>query len=143
MNISLVQTSMKDENELECNLARIKKDNSVVVIVNRDCELAIYDYLSFINDSDGEKYLLLKHYENTTHAYKDFLKLIGKMCKKPLDSKYFMKHIDEDNRMVFEDYEHEHMITKQEKEQYKDRYDKFVSFIGNNARLIDIIFETE
>jgi hypothetical protein len=34
-------------------------------------------------------YLLLKHYDSDSSAYRDFLKLIGKMCKKSGDSKYF------------------------------------------------------
>jgi hypothetical protein len=142
MNVSLVQTLMRDENDLECSLARIKKDDYVVLIVLKDNECAIYDFLDLINHEDGSRYLLLKHYENPTFAYKDFLKLIGKMCKKSKSAKYFMNHIDEDNRMVFEDFENEHMITKMEKEKYKDRYNKFVDFVGRNAKLIEINLES-
>ena len=46
------------------------------------------------------KYLLLKQYYDNKSAYKDFLKLIGKMCKKTKSSKYFSNHRIEDNRMI-------------------------------------------
>jgi hypothetical protein len=142
MNISLVQTLMKDENELDCNIARIKKDDNVIIIINKENDTAIYDYLSFINNLNANNYLLFKHYENPTYAYKDFLKLIGKMCKKQKSSKYFMNHIEEDNRIVFEDFENEHMITKMERDTYKERFNKFISFVESNAKLIDVILES-
>ena len=143
MNVSLVQTLMRDENELGCNIARIKKDDNVIIIINKDNDTAVYDYLSLINDLNPEKYLLFKHYENTDYAYHDFLKLIGKMCKKEKSSKYFLNHVEEDNRIVFEDYGKEHMIARMEKETYKERLNKFFDFMKNNARLIDILLESE
>ena len=37
---------------------------------------------------------------NDLAAYNDFLRLIGKMCKKRVTSKYFANRIGEDNRML-------------------------------------------
>ena len=58
-------------------------------------------------------------------------------------SKYFLNHVDEDNRIIYEDYTKEHMITRPEKEIYDDRLNKFADFMKNNARLIDILLESE
>ena len=138
MNISIVQTSMKDENSIGCNLARIKKDDYMIIIIQRENECAIFDYQDLMISRNFSNYLLLKHYSNPTYAYKDFLKLIGKMCKKSVTSKYFMNHIDEDNRMIFEDFENEHEITKEERITYKARYDEFLKFVENSIRLIDL-----
>jgi len=141
MNISIVQTLVKDENDYGCNIARVKKDDSMIIIIQKDNEVGIYDYQEFLLENNGEKYLLLKHYNNPTYAYKDFLKLIGKMCKKSKYNKYFSTHLDEDNRMVFEDFENEHMITREEKIEYKDRYKEYTSFIEKKAKLIDIALD--
>lgn len=138
MNISIVQTSMRDENSIGCNLARIKKDEYMILIIHKENECAIYDYQDLTISRNFSKYLLLKHYENPTYAYKDFLKLIGKMCKKSVTGKYFMNHIEEDNRIIFENFENEHMITKEERITYKSRYDDFLKYVADNIRLIDL-----
>ena len=51
------------------------------------------------------------------------------MCKKSKDSKYFLCRKDEDNRMIFEDFEHEHMIKDEEKETYRERFSDFENFV--------------
>ena len=132
MQKSLVYVSMKDENDIECSYAIIEKDNKNAIIVFKDLECAIYDYDALLKDDFNYRYLLLKHYDNTRSAYKDFMKLIGKMCKKGVDSKYFKNQIDEDNWMIFEYDENEHMRLEEEKEKYLERKNKFSEFIKNN-----------
>ena len=78
------------------------------------------------------EYLLLKQYYDNESAYKDFLKLIGKMCKKNKSSKYFLNHRIEDNRMIHNNSENEHMISLEEKSIYNDRYIIFEKFIIDN-----------
>lgn len=78
------------------------------------------------------KYLLLKQYHDNESAYKDFLKLIGKMCKKTKSSKYFLNHKIEDNRMIHNNSKSEHMINLEEKNTYNDRYIVFEKFIIDN-----------
>ncbi|MCR5147095.1 MAG: hypothetical protein K6B70_07150 [Clostridia bacterium] len=78
-------------------------------------------------------YLLLKHYPDNESAYKDFLKLIGKMCKKSKDSKYFLNHKNEDNRMLYDDLKNEHMIKYDERNNFSERYEEFEKFIKENA----------
>ena len=65
-------------------------------------------------------------------AYTDFLKLIGKMCKKEPDSKYFRNHKEEDNRMVHNGKMQEHMINDEERSIYESRLNAFVGFVLKN-----------
>lgn len=75
---------------------------------------------------------MLKQYHDTESAYKDFLKLIGKMCKKAKSSKYFSNHKIEDNRMIYNNSKSEHMISSEEKNIYNDRYIIFEKFVLDN-----------
>ena len=129
MEKSTVYVSMRDNNDLDCSYAIIDKEIKSVIIIFKDLEVAIYDYEDFKKDSFNNKYLLLKHYSSSSVAYKDFMKLIGKMCKKSSDSKYFNNHIDEDNHMVFYDDEHEEMITNSD---YDTRVNDLKDYIYNN-----------
>ena len=132
MEKSIVYVSMSDKNGLGCSYAIIDKGEKSVVIIFKDLECAIYDYDSLMNDNSESKYLLLKHYDDSTLAYKDFMKLIGKMCKKSVEGKYFKNHIEEDNWMIFSDDNNEHMILEEEKNEYLLRKNIFIEFIKNN-----------
>ena len=59
------------------------------------------------------------------------MKLIGKMCKKSIEGKYFRNHINEDNWMIFNDDENEHMILDEEKTTYIDRKNKLTEYVKN------------
>lgn len=132
MEKSIVYISMKDKNDIECSYAIIEKEKKNAIIIFKDLECAIYDYDALLRDDFDYKYLLLKHYDNTTKAYKDFMKLIGKMCKKSVECKYFKNPIDEDNWMIFEDDTNEHMISEEEKSTYLDRKNSLTKFIRDN-----------
>ena len=132
MEKSVVYVSMKDDNNLDCNYSIIEKGEKSVIIINKDLENVIYDYNDFIKEDFNYKYLLLKHYDNSSLAYKDLMKLIGKMCKKNVDSKYFNNHIDEDNRIIFINDMDEHMILKSEKNNYSERLNSLNNFIKLN-----------
>lgn len=132
MEKSIVYISMKDKNDIECSYAIIEKEKKNAIIIFKDLECAIYDYDALLRDDFDYKYLLLKHYDNTTKAYKDFMKLIGKMCKKSVECKYFKNPIDEDNWMIFEDDTNEHMILEEEKSTYLDRKNSLTKFIRDN-----------
>ncbi len=135
MNKSIVTISMSDENELGCSYAIVDKGIATVVIIFRKSECAIYNYNVFRSGSLNN-YLLLKHYVDETSAYKDFLKLIGKMCKKAQSSKYFLNPIEEDNRMVCSVDGTEHMINDYEIITYKIRFDDFINHIHCISELI-------
>lgn len=109
---------MRDENDLKCSYAIVRKSGVSVLIILRDSECAIVDYDN-LKRENAYRYLLMKHYSDEDNAYTDFLKLIGKMCKKREDSKYFFNHIKEDNRMVRGDSGEEHMIREEEKGLYE------------------------
>ena len=132
MEKSIVYVSMDKNNELECSYAIVEKEEKSIIIVFKDLEVAVYDYDFFIKNDFDYKYLLLKHYDNSTKAYKDFMKLIGKMCKKSVECKYFRNPIEEDNWMVFNDDTHEHMICDEEKEIYLVRKNNLNEFLKNN-----------
>lgn len=114
MEKSEVYISMKNENNRECSWAIVKKQDKLktvsILLVLKDKETAIFDYNNMLV-SDKLEYLLLKQYSDSNTAYLDFMKLIGKMCKKSIESKYFLNHISEDNRMIVESLENEMMIT--------------------------------
>lgn len=134
MEKSIVYVSMRDDNDLDCSYSIVQKDDLRIIIVLRDVELGVFDYEELKENHDF-KYLLLKHYPDNETAYKDFMKIIGKMCKKPKKSKYFLNHKDEDNRMIYVDLKTEHMITDDEIEYYKDRFLIFEKFICEKADL--------
>ncbi len=125
---------MRDDNDLDCSYSIVQKDDLRIIIVLRDVELGVFDYEELKENHDF-KYLLLKHYPDNETAYKDFMKIIGKMCKKPKKSKYFLNHKDEDNRMIYVDLKTEHMITDDEREYYKERFLTFEKFVCEKADL--------
>lgn len=131
---SMVRTSMRDENDLDCSYATIDKGGIRVTVILRDAECAIFDAAALAAEPFHYHYLLLKHYPSSASAYTDFLKLIGKMCKKREDSKYFRCRREEDNRMVFCDFESEHMITAAERDIFQSRYDVFEQFITEHRK---------
>jgi superfamily I DNA/RNA helicase len=114
MEKSEVYISMKDDKNSVCSWAIVKKKDKFktvsILLVLSDKETAIFDYNSMLISNKLE-YLLLKQYPDSNKAYMDFMKLIGKMCKKSIESKYFLNHISEDNRMIVESFENEMMIT--------------------------------
>ena len=128
MEKSTVYVSMRDDNNLDLSYAIIQKDELKIIIILRNSECAIFDY-DELKNKHAFNYLLLKHYPNDELAYKDFLKLIGKMCKKSKESKYFLNHKDEDNRIIYIDNLNEHMINDDENDIYKERFIDFETFI--------------
>ena len=132
MEKSIVYVSTKKENKFECNFAIVEKSNKSVIIICRDLECVIYDYENFQKDDFDYKYLLLKHYPDEIMAYKDFLKLIGKMCKKSIDSKYYNNHIEEDNRIMFFNDKNEYMMKDSDNEILLLKYNYLKEFIIEN-----------
>lgn len=128
MNHSSVFVSSRDDNSLGCSFAIVQKQAYRVLIVVRERECAIFD-ADALHADYTTRYLLLKHYPSGTLAYRDFMKLIGKMCTKKTNSKYFGAHIREDNRMIVTDAESEHMITEDERPVYSDRLRDFKAYI--------------
>lgn len=129
---STVYISMRDDNDLNCSYAIIAKGTAHVLLVLRNLECAIFHYEAQKSEVSLDRYLLLKHYSNETSAYTDFLKLIGKMCKKPAASKYFLNPIQEDNRMVRTNTETEHMICEDECAVFDERLSAFQQFMEQN-----------
>ena len=134
MEKSIVYVSMRDENNLDCSYSIVQKDDLKIIIVLRDLECGIFDY-NELKKNKTFKYLLLKQYQDAESAYKDFLKLIGKMCKKSKESKYFLNHKNEDNRMIYNNLKSEHMIDGDEKNNYNERYNEFEKFIIEHVDL--------
>jgi len=133
MTESVVKVSMIEDNSLDCSYSIISKDNMNIIIVFKDLECGILDF-DDLKESKVFKYLLLKHYTSSSTAYTDFLKLIGKMCKKEKSSKYFINHKDEDNRMVV--YESgEEMISQEDKVILQERYESFKEHVLKNIYL--------
>ena len=127
MTESVVKVSMIEDNGLDCSYSIITKDNLNIIIIFKDLECGIFDF-DDLKKTKNFKYLLLKHYPSGSVAYTDFLKLIGKMCKKDKNSKYFMNHKDEDNRMVVSEAGEE-MITQDKRELFQDRYEAFKEYV--------------
>ncbi len=131
MNESVVKVSMQDENELNCSYAIISKDSTSIVIILKKKECGIFDYDVIKRKDFRYEYLLLKHYDSESVSYKDFLKLIGKMCTKDKNSKYFGNHKQEDNRMVA-DSMGARMINEDEKSAYDERYNDYKKCVVEN-----------
>ena len=129
---SVVNVSMRDENDLNCSYATVRKGRICVIVILKDAECAIFDYDQLRRETFDYHYLLIKHYNEDQIAYRDFLKLIGKMCKKHPESKYFRRRKDEDNRMISDGTEKEYMIREEEKEKYQFRFDEFKKFVMEN-----------
>ena len=130
MEKSMVYVNISEKN-YEYSYAIVDKFEKSVIIILKDRECAIYDYEDFLKEDFNYKHLLLKYYSDSTLAYKDFMKLIGKMCKKSINGKYFKNHIDEDNSMIFQDDKNEYMLTNPIDE-YKERKKNFINYIKNN-----------
>lgn len=128
MNISTVKISLRDENSFDFSYSIITKGEKSIVIILKDADCGIFDYEAMKNDDFVYSYLLLKHYTTTSVAYKDFLKLNGKMCAKKENSKYFGSHKDEDNRMIC-DIGGSRMICNDEISAYRERYENFKNSI--------------
>lgn len=133
MTQSIVKIYMRGEHSLDCSYAIVSKEATSVIIILRESECAIFDYNQFKADSFSYKYLLFKHYPDTASAYNDFWELIGKMCKKHEDSKYFLNHKNEDNRMAVTP-SGTRMLLDEDKATYSDRYATFKQFVQNNAK---------
>ena len=123
MTESTVHVSMRTDNGLGCSYAIVRKGNHAVLILLRDAECAVFD----LGDPKS-RYLLLKHYPDDRVALTDFYKLIGKMCAKPADSKYFCTRRDEDNRMVVPPKGREYMLPPEEASAYSSRLAEFLAF---------------
>lgn len=63
------------------------------------------------------------------------MKLVGKMCKKREDSKYFGAHLPEDSRMVCT-AKGEHGITCGERAAYEPRFAAFRAFVMREGHTI-------
>ncbi|MBQ2953559.1 MAG: hypothetical protein IJE07_08390 [Clostridia bacterium] len=122
MTESTVRMSMRDANDLGCSYAIVCKEKHAVLILLRDAECAVFDLHAPVS-----RYLLLKHYPDDRTALADFYKLVGKMCAKAADSKYFGSHKDEDNRMVVPPQGREYMLPPEEAPQYTHRLTAFLT----------------
>ena len=131
MTETIVNISMRDNNGLDCSYAIVTKCKISIIIILRNSECGIFSR-NVLSSGTTLSYLLLKHYPDDRLAYWDFLKLIGKMCKKDENSKYFKNPKTEDNRMVVTDIGKEHMIFDSEKLIYNKKYTDFLSFVSNN-----------
>ncbi|MBR3764092.1 MAG: hypothetical protein IKK57_06025 [Clostridia bacterium] len=124
MTESIVRMSMRAENDLFplCSYATVSKGKNAVLILLRDAESAVFDL-----HAPDSRYLLLKHYADDRAALADFYKLVGKMCAKAADSKYFGARKDEDNRMVVPPQGREYMLPPEEALQYAHRLTAFLT----------------
>ena len=118
---------MEENQALDAAYAVVEKGPAGVLLVLKDRECGIFDCTAM--NSDQFQYLFLKHYDTPSRAYEDFLKLVGKMCKKREDSKYFGAHLPEDNRMV-RTAQGEHGITREERSVYEERFAAFRRFVA-------------
>jgi len=124
---STVRMSMRRDNGLDCSFAIVEKGPHAVLVLLRDADCAVFDL-----HAPDSRYLLLKHYPDDRTALTDFYKLVGKMCAKQPDSKYFGTRKDEDNRMIVTVDGYEHMLLPDEAPLYAER---FSSFLANAAAL--------
>lgn len=129
---STVKLSMADDNVLGCSYAIVEKCGIGVILILKHTECAIFDWADLTGPGAFPRYLLYKHYPDAALAYTDFLKLIGKMCKKRPDSKYFRSRIQEDNRMAVDRLGVEHLLSEEERPQYHDRFSAFLQFVARH-----------
>lgn len=129
---------MKEDNAIDASFAIIQKQEkgitSSVILIWKQCEVTILDYKELLKVNQDIHYLLLKFYEDEKSAYKDFMKLIGKMCKKKIDSKYFLFPKQEDNKIKFVTDEEEYILRGEEAIHYETRWKLFQSFILKATR---------
>lgn len=107
-----------------------KKNNTQksVIVILKDLECGVFDYTEFKNTKDL-RFLLLKQYDNSDYALKDFYKIVGKMCHKNIESKYFLNHKEEYNRIKFIDFQNETMDFDYNDAILFSRYNSFLEFI--------------
>lgn len=128
MTDSTVHVSMRADNGLGCSYAIVSKGTCAVLILLREAECAVFD----LREPDS-RYLLYKHYPDDRAALTDFYKLIGKMCAKRPDSKYFGARKAEDNRMIVT-ADGEHMCTADEAAKHAARLAEFLAFAESIRR---------
>lgn len=131
---------MRDDNSYNCSYAIITKEKNKIqksiIIILKDLECGVFDYDKF-KSTEELRFLLLKQYDNNDYALKDFYKIVGKMCHKSIDSKYFLNHIEEYNRIKFVDFQTETMIDfNNNDEKLFLRYNSFLKFIEEIRRII-------
>lgn len=141
MEESIVRVSMRDDNAYDCSYAvvtKIKGDiQKSVVIILKDLECGIFDGNNFTDNQDF-RFLLLKQYPNDTYALKDFYKLIGKMCHKSIESKYFLNPKEEYNRIKFIDFQTETGDYDYNDKELSDRFNTFKEFVDSMRKRITL-----
>lgn len=139
MEKSIVYVSMKDDNNYDCSYAIITKEKNEiqksVIVILKELECGIFDYEEF-KSNKGLRFLLLKQYDNNDYALKDFYKIVGKMCHKNIESKYFLNHKEEYNRIKFVDFQTETMDFDYNDEKLFLRYNSFLKFIEEKRKII-------
>lgn len=139
MERAVVNISMRDENSYDCSYAIITKEKNngskSVIVILKDLECGVFDYDTFAI-TDDLKFLLLKQYNNNDYALKDFYKIVGKMCQKNIESKYFLNHKEEYNRIKFIDFQTETMDFDYNDEKLFLRYNSFLKFIEETRKII-------
>lgn len=139
MEKSIVSVSMRDDNGYDCSYAIITKEKDKiqksVIVILRNLECGVFDYDEFKNN-ENLRFLLLKQYDNSDSALKDFYKIVGKICHKNIESKYFLNHKEEYNRIKFIDSQTETMDFDYNDENLSFRYDSFQKFIEENRKII-------
>lgn len=145
MEKSTVYVSMRDDNNYDCSYAIItkakNKNSKSAIVVLKDLECGIFDYEEFKSARDL-KFLLLKQYDNSNYALKDFYKIVGKMCHKNIESKYFLNHKKEYNRIKFIDFQTEIMDFDDNDEKLFTRYNSFLKFIEEKRKNITLCTKT-
>ncbi|MBQ7848237.1 MAG: hypothetical protein IJ343_00745 [Clostridia bacterium] len=131
MTESTVRVFMRADNGLGCSFAVVDKGGAAVLILLRDAECAVFEL-----HAPDSRYLLLKHYPDGREALRDFYKLVGKLCAKPAESKYFGTRKDEDNRMVVTADGQEHMLQPDEAPAFNARLEAFLSFAEHIRRTV-------
>lgn len=114
----------------ECTCALIRKGSHAALLVHRERECAVLDPAALAAGQTG--YLLLKHYHSQEAAWRDFLRLMGKLCTKRPDSKYFGTRIPEDNRMIVRPDGSEAMLPSDIDPDLDARLTAFRAFIGEH-----------
>jgi len=142
MEKSIVYVSMKDDNHYDCSYAVVTKEKNKitksVIVVLKDLECGVFDYEKFKSTEDL-RFLLLKQYDNSDYALKDFYKIVGKMCHKDIESKYFLNQKEEYNRIKFVDFQTEIMDFDYNDEKLFLRYNSFLKFIEEKRKDITVL----
>lgn len=82
---------------LKPNIVKISKGSMSVLAVVEDSTVMI---ISLNTKIDGEQFVpLIKEMKSEEEAYTEFLYLIGKMCSKDIDSKYFGEPVIEEHML--------------------------------------------